>query len=518
MAIETIIDEEELIIYEIFRDPVLFNEFINNYDLLDGDEPFEFSWYQREWLYDFNHYVSIRSGRATGKTVSLVSLLTWLLVFNIFPDDYINYHVPNKIHLDPVWTGLIRQFRTNTVLKQFIAKNSGINSSDFTIKLLNQASLLCRIAGQTGTGQAVIGLHSPFVIVDESGYYPWGTFIEMQPTLNTFTQGYRMIIAGVPDGRREKSVCYHASEENSNYSKHHTTALQNPRFTEEDHQKAIEQYGGDDSDDYIHLVLGQHGRPVFALFDRGNFIINSDPVYKLSIDGLNLGQALGEYYQRISILPPLPNKNHKAIFGVDLGYTEPTAIYVLYLTEMGRIHFHAKIQFNKVSYPVQEKLLDLLDDKYDPVLIGIDKGSGGQGIHVVQTLTEHVNYAHKKYAKKLIPIDFASNIIIGVGADGEEIKNKAKPLSVSVLQEYTNNHKIVYSSTDLETITELERMTYTKNPSGEIVYRTLTPRGGKKGEDHFTSALLCASLAYYLQTDFLTFKPEKVKLAGAFWL
>jgi hypothetical protein len=81
-----------------------------------------------------------------------------------------------------------------------------------------------------------------------------------------------------------------------------------------------------------------------------------------------------------------------------------------------------------------------------------------------------------------------------------------------------NQHRIVFTSTDLEMISELERMTYTKTPTGEIVYRTITPKGGKKGEDHFTSALLCGSLAYHLSTDFSYRKTARPKLLGVSWL
>ena len=67
----------------------------------------------------------------------------------------------------------------------------------------------------------------------------------------------------------------------------------------------------------------------------------------------------------------------------------------------------------------------------------------------------------------------------------------------------------------METISELERMTYTKTISGDIVYRTATPKGGERGADHFTSALLCGVMAYYLNNESLNFRPKKQKLAGA---
>jgi len=228
---------------------------------------------------------------------------------------------------------------------------------------------MCRIAGLSGTGGNVIGLHSPFFIVDESGYYPWGTWIELQPTLNTFTHGYRLMVSGVPTGLREKNVNYHCDQENSSYSKHKITAYQNPRFTESDKQKAIEDYGGEDSDDYIHLVLAEHGKPLFSLFDRSSMKIESDPVYKLEISGLNLQQNMSEYIAKISTLPNISDKRIKTMLGIDLGYTEPTAIFVIYFDDKWRMRFHAKIRLDKVSYDIQEKIIDLLDTLYKEIFL-----------------------------------------------------------------------------------------------------------------------------------------------------
>jgi intein/homing endonuclease len=921
MAVEERVTQlDDLFLLEIFKNPVLFTEFVENYDKLEDEEVFELSLYQKEMLMDFSSYISVVAGRSAGKTVTVVSKIKWTLVYNLFPNDYIVYHVPNKVHLEPVWSALIRSFRTNTVLKLFIMPNSGINSSDFTLKLTNQALLMCRIAGQTGTGVSVIGLHSPLEFVDEcltaqtkisspdntkkrvkdlkvgdsvyswdglevqedrvskisivpakevyelrytggtikcspehrfytkdgykelkdikmgdtifimnspskrhwteeetdillsmvkdswpahsiakalnrsevsvfkhlyklgynfrdsrdigltdeerqiltgsflgdgaadiylnrasyvtnhgyvqknyvdwlnsklyrivrckpqvrrnggwgrytysmhtmgmedikeitdklyinnkktvtqeyldlltplglavwymddgsesgmlsthgfskeenelisayllskwgienkvgvdtdknlyfilinakgkralnsiikeyipdcmkykigegkcescsqenldldilnekvvidenpenaleerivlgirkvektrakklysieteinhnyfannilvknSGYYPWGTWIEMQPTLNTFTAGFQLVVSGVPDGRREKSVNYHCDQENSNFSKYRISSLRNPRFTEEDRQRAVEQYGGEDSDDYIHLVLAQHGKPVFALFDRTMFLIDNSPVYKAELNGLMLGEQLGEYYNRIAILPAVPDRSARTLLGIDLGYTEPSAFVVLYLDHYNRLHFHQRIKLDKVPFPIQEKLINLLDDKYDPMIIGMDKGSGGQGISVYHHLTQDNEYMHKNYLQRLVAIDFSSSIILGMDSEGQEIKSPAKPFATSVLQDFANNHKLIFSNTDLEMVSELERMTYSKTPTGNIVYKTLTVKGGQKGSDHFTTALLCGVLAYYLTNEFIQSKPEKKRLFKPTW-
>jgi hypothetical protein len=518
MAIEQKITFEDLMLYEICRNSSLFAEFINNYDLGEKDTPFELTEYQREFALDLNSYESLCCGRAVGKTLMLSNLIIWLLVNRIFPSDYIVYGVSSKSQLDPVWSNLVRMFRANNFLKQFLSPGSGVNSSEFKITLLNQSTLLCRIAGQSGTGANFVGLHSPYIIIDEASYFNWTAFMELQPCLNSFTPGYKLFVSGVPNGMRERNPLYSCDQENSAYSKHRISALQNPRFSEKDHKFAMEQYGGAESDDYIRYVMGQHGKPVFALFDRGNFAFGDDPVYKLTLNGTQIGEMLSEYLTKIDIFPSLPSKEDKAILCVDLGYTEPTAIIILYQDRLGRLRFHGRIEMTKVSYPIQEKLLNVLDSKFNPALIGIDRGAGGQGISVVQHMLEDLEYAHKDYQKRLVPVDFSTSIVIGIDSDGNEIKSKTKPFATSVLQEYANNHKIMFSHKDLEMVNELERMTYSRTPTGEIVYKTLTQKGGKSGSDHFTAALLCGIMAYYIKNDFMLYKSERKVLARPSWI
>ena len=515
MTLEVKITQEDLILYEILKHPVLCGEFINNVDKLPMEEKFEFTEYQKEMLCDFGNFVSLCCARSVGKTVVLSNEIIWVLVNNIFPDDYIVYHVPGKNHVEPVFTNLEKMFRGNSVLKHFLPRKSGINHSDLIIKCLNGASLLCRIAGQSNTGTPVVGLHSPFELVDEAGYYPYGTWTELNPTLNRFTAGHRLTISGVPTGIREDNVLFMADQENSDYTKHRISALQNPRFTKEDDEAAALLYGGRDSDDYIHLVLGQHGKPVFSLFDRAAMSIGNYPVYKLVLDGIRLQNDMAAYYERISAFPGVHDKSVEYMMGIDLGYTEPTAIYILYEDKHGTIKFHGKIRLNKIQYYIQEKIIDWLDSKFEPTLIGVDEGSAGKS--VVPRLREHVDYLHKEYDKRLVPINFSSMMVIGIDSAGDEIKGKTKPMAVGVLQQYTNNHRIQYTSTDLETIIELERMTYTKTPSGDIVYRTLTDRGGKRGEDHFTAALLCFTLAHYMYRETLDLRKVTKKLFKPRW-
>lgn len=515
MALVELLDDIDVDIIETFQNPVLFNEFIENFEkFADGatqDDLFEFTNYQKEILLDFNNQVELCCARSVGKTKTLKSIITWAMVYNVFPDPehYVVAVFPGQNHLEPVFNELVKGFRLNPLLKQFIAKSSGVNNSDHTIRLLNGANLLCRIAGNSGDGRAVNGLHSPFVCLDESSFFPWGTWLELLPVPTQWEAGWKLMVAGVPDGRREKSVCYHCDQENSMFSKHRVTALQNPRFTDKDYEKAKIDYGGEDSDDFGRFIFGRHGKPVTALFDRSTMTISDYPVYKLKIDGKETKENLSRALERLSVIPSLPNKKYECFFGVDLGFNDPTAIYILYFDDYGTVKFHAKIEFDHVTFPIQERLLDYLDTKYNPLFIGIDRGSGGQGISFTQHFFEDKDYQHKDYIKRMIPITFNESISLGIGPDGKELTSKVKPYSVEILQSMVTQSKIIFTSTDLETITELERMTYTKTPSGDIVYRTLTEGGGKQGSDHYTAALLCAVMAKWIVQDSLMNKPKR---------
>lgn len=513
MALQERISQDEWYLYEILRHPILFGEFYRNIDTpAHVQENFEYTRYQREYLGDFNHYVSLCCGRAVGKTVTLTDYILWIMINNLFPNEYIMYTVPSKTHLEPVFNSVIKYLRSNKLLKNFIEPKRGINSSSYTITLLNQAQLMCRIAGQSGTGVNVIGHHTPLIILDEAGYYPWGTWLELQPVLNTWEDGFKLWVSGVPTGLRENCVLYMADEGNDEFSHHRTSAHENPRYTEDDEVKNIKQYGGIDSEDYIHLVLGRHGSPTFAVFDRRLMEIDTYPTYRLSLSGIDYSYS--EIISRLALIPALP-PHDLIIMGIDLGYTEPTSIMILY-EKNGIIKEHARINFYKVAYPTQEKLIDYLDTKFGrPEVIGIDTGNE-KGL--VQHLLEDETYLHKNYIKRLIPVMFGSWISLGENIEGEEIKTKVKPHSVTLLQQFTNSHRIIYSSTDIELVTELERMTYTKTPIGEVIYKTLTPKGGKRGEDHNTAAMLCAMIAYYMLIEGqLISKPQK-PLAKSRWV
>ena len=498
------IEDEDILLLGILRNPIFFTEFVlflDQYIDTDGNvdlnNVFRHFKYQENILADFNRYVSVRASRSAGKTVTLRSKILWLLTMAPYGKDPILFTAPNQYHLDPVWDAVVSLFRTNTFLKSFlISEHRGINVQKHTITTRHGNSWIGRIAGEGRGGKNIIGLHVAAILLDEAGYYPWDTFQELQPVLNKdkLTPGAQIVVAGTPSGGRDKNVLYYA-DTSKEYSHHRMNAFMNPFYTEEDHRNDIEQYGGKDSPEYIHFVLGEHGSPAYSLFDRNSMLILTYPVYKLRIDNRNGKLSEMEILGKANFLPSVGKEFDEVVFGVDLGYTDPTAFYILKKKEE-KFYIHAKISLLKVPYPIQRKFILRLIDDFKPEWVAVDIGSSG--LQFYQELIKDEKLSINK--DKIIPVNFSSAVVVGYDENGKELKEKVKPFSVLQLQRAVSEGVLVFSTTDQETISDLERFSYTKTPSGNIVYYVISSdsRGKRTGKDHFISAMLCFAYGLYI--------------------
>lgn len=500
--------DEELALYEVIRHPVWCSEFLRNYDTPEEGDAWILTPYQTEMLCDHNQFVSLCCGRAVGKSETILDRTSWYMLNNFFPHDPISIITPNRVHLDPLFGKLRRWLNTHPILKHFVSRQ-GINASIFNITAKNSFQLDCRIAGTSGGGANVVGLHAAVEMVDEAGYFPWGTWIELQPTFNTWIEGSQMIVSGVPTGQRDNNVLYFADQVDPNYTKFNIPQHANPRYTEADEVRNRKQFGGTESEDYIHLVLGRHGTPVYALFSREKMKIGlyDAPVFKIM--GGKLKEMPSLLKDTLTLLPDPPQGTRNLAFGIDLGYSEPTVIIIFAkVQEVWR--FVTRLILTQVPYPKQQDFIANLDDKYAPDFIGID--AGGVGLSTVQNLLHDDKYARQRLNERILPIDFNANIHVGYDQDGEEMKERAKVYGMQQLQEMINGHRLVLSSVDEDVITELERTVYSRSPSGNIIYRTMTERGGKFGDDHNVAAMLAFTLAWFEKYDSQFLRRKRKKL------
>ncbi len=505
--------EEEWAIYEVFRNPVWCGEFTRNLALEKSDPPWVFTDYQKEFLLDYGNLVSLRCGRALGKTESILTKIIWHAVNAFF--DGILFTVPSKSHLDPVFLRIQRMFRLNPLLKYWMDRYS-VNSQSFLIKFLNGHDLMCRIAGQTGTGVNVVGLHTPIILLDEAAYYAWGTWVELQQVLNDWEIGHQILVSGVPDGRREKSVLY-SCDTDDNFSHHRISSYRNPRFTDEREEQLASQFGGRDSQDFIRQVLGEHGTPIFTVFDRAFLKLEDYDVPVIKLYGTQLSKDSQMPHRVVMNLPRPPKYADALIFGVDLGYVQPTAVNALYRVD-GAWYFLFRLELHRINYDKQEQILDNLDTKYGPSYIGLDMGAGGQGKSFYHHLTSEPKYSKKNYFDRIVPVEFGGTVVIGTDEEGKELKERVKPFSVGRLQQLAHNQDIVFSLRDSDLVSELERVTYQKTAAGNVLYKVMTTGGSDRGDDHNFAALLTFVMVLHQKYDLKSTIQQKKKLMRSRWL
>ncbi len=479
--------EEELALVEILEHPVWNAEFLRNL----VDERWVHTDYQKLILADCNPHVSFRAGRAVGKSETLIDKLVYYALNDFFPTPTLSIATPNRVHLEPLWRKLTRWLTSHPLLKHF---RESVNSQSFRIGLANGVTIDCRIAGIGDTGSSVIGLHTPVLVVDEAGFFPWNTWIELMPTVNTWERGSQVFVCGTPSGQRDKNVLYFSDMISEQFSKHRVSARDNPRYTEADEQRNIEQYGGADNDDFQRLVLGEHSSPVELLFSKDTMSTLDFNMFTANI----AGKDLEEDPLRIErMFAALPKRTGQIAAGIDLGYTDPTIISLFEYTNDAWIHF-ARISLQHIEYPRQVKLIDRLDSLYNFTFLAIDEGHAG--IAVAQVFNSE-EYKHKEYPTRLIPTNFASSSSVGIDLDGEDVRINIKQLAVEKLKWLFATKKLLIATRDDRLISELERVESSRTINGKLIFRVRSYGGLTSSEDHQFASMLCFAYGIYLRED-----------------
>ncbi len=325
------------------------------------------------------------------------------------------------------------------------------------------------------------------------------------------------MVSGVPDGRREKSVCFQCDVSPS-FSHHRISAYQNPRFTEEAEKRSIEQFGGKESQDFIQMILGEHGTPVYALFDRENMRMEDYYYPALRIYGSVFKNEPFTLDRLVVNLPTPPRASESLVLGVDLGYTQPSSLIALYSKE-DCWYILFRVELHQVNYDLQEKFIDDLHTKYNFHFIGLDVGAGGQGKAIYNDMINRPEYKNRDYVNTIVEVEFGGTIVVGSDEEGKELKERIKPFAVTKLQQMTNSYKIAYSKRDEDLLTELERITYSKSSAtSQVVYKATTPGGGDRGDDHNFAALLTYAMVIYQKFDAFDSRSRKPKLLRSRWL
>lgn len=519
---ENEIDEAEWSLLQILAHPVMFREFIN--EDIEGWEPLEP--HEREWSTCTNTYIAMCCGRGVHKTTAMIEMLYYWMINNMFTpgDPSLFVVVPNKAQKDLSFFKIRSACLTHWLIRQFVDPNA-INITDGKIEFRNGFQFLMRIAGAAGSDANVIGIHTIRIWVDEAQEFPWQTWQSLQNCLKREVKGHQMFVSGVPNGRRQENVLYVMDQEDEKYISFNVSQTQMSYWTPEMELETRKKYNSlrEDSEDYKHYVLGQHGVPSFTVFDRNRFTRDNFETLKVIYTQQMFDRArridpstgVERYFiEEVVQAPPMPldiGHEMRVGLGYDVGFSpDPTVFFVLYEDHLGKWKNLLRVVLQRVEYPIQREVMAFLDKVYGFDFIGIDMG--GPGKVQYQDLTNDLSPYHNLFKERLYPVEFGGYMVVAVDEEGVEKKDQTKRIAVETLSRWVHDGRFVFSNADNDLMEELERTQFTRTITGEPVYRT--------DNDHQMAAMMCAVMSYenkFGPPVVRERQPLQVKLLPAKW-
>jgi len=538
----------------ICADPVLWTTaFLREPEDPDHKEPYALWDYQKESLRYPGHTIH-KCGAEVGKTREIVAYALWKAYTTRNGSALIG--APQQTHLDEIIEAIYDQMLWNLDLKSALVRWKKHPHHAFYFS--NRFKVDFRPSGHDG--EAYRGVHArTFAIKDEAvkdkNKKQWSEF------WRAIKPGCIAKIYSVPDGdrscefhklaqrakstKKEEEVQIESFQDVSRHVKNikfklfhwPKTIMPAPYWSEERRKFYIEQYGGEDSPEYRHNVLGEDGDPENTVFPWHQFklCIKDIPEYrgvKVLVDSshgevrvtgykceyvpgedgpvprevilLDTTFSVSEFFE----LDDSGESEFKRFIrnfyismpglkrgGGDFGFSsDPTEIIVKLILGR-RERTVARLQLRHVTYDQQCQALDAIDDIYGPDIIwGTDFGNAGSAVaHDLQGLQI---YEQKGYDERLRGFMFESTTE-NVNEDGEPIidSKTGKPARITLKE----------LSTDI-LVKKMQRqeLEYPPDPDFAFFYPNHTCRQGskhriyKKEDDHLIDADRVQVLAHLL--------------------
>ncbi len=457
----------------ISADPLLWcTAFLREPEDPDHKDPYQFFDYQIPSLMDAGSVVH-QDGAEVGKTREIVAWGTWKHFTCRGGSGLIG--APLQIHLDEIIEAMLEQLDFNPVLYDGLRRP--YKKQPYTqFKFTTGFKLDFRPSGHDGN--AYRGVHArTYVMKDEAAKdknkKTWSEFwravkpgcsarIYSVPDGDRDTEYYRLTMGAEstwPAGDKATSDEKPADESDSDMPKEmlftryrwEKPMMPFPYWSPERKKFFIKRYGPEDSPEYRHNVLGEHGDPVNSVFPWHQFkhCIKDIPEYrclKVMVDPGRSEVILEGYRCEYEIGNDGPTPNHKTLVdetyqlddflafdangdnefkrmirgfftpapgmklgGGDLGYSpDPTEITIWNVIGK-RDRLVARLQLKQVTYDQQCQALDAMDDLYGPqssLSWGTDFGNAGSAVaHDLQGLEM---YGDKNYDDRLKGFSFQS--------------------------------------------------------------------------------------------------------------
>lgn len=515
---------EEWALLQVMENPVLFREFINQ------DDP---NWnglelHERAWTSTKSAFLAMCCGRGVHKTTTMIEMLYYWAINGMFipGDPGLLVYVPNKAQKDAIFPK-IRSACTSHWLISRITDQNAINVSEGRITFQNGFQFILRIAGSSGTEANIISLHGSRIWVDEAQDFPWRAWLSLGNVLKFEIPDHMLWVSGVPNGGRQENVLFETDQLDDKYISYNIPQTQMSWWTPQLEYQRRKEYHAlqEDSEDYKHYVLGQHGVPTFTIFDRTRFVKEDyqlekvvitnhmfETARRIDIDGVNR-----YHIEDVISCPPLPTyagQKPKVGLGYDPGYSpDPAAYFIMYQDiSTGRWKNLVRFILQKVEYALQRETLAWLDRVYRFDFIGMDMGGVGK-VQYQDLAGELSDYQDYKFIERIFPVEFGGQILVAFDEEGNEKKDQVKRVAVETTSRWVHEGRFAFALNDDDLMAELERTKFTRTITGEPVYKT--------EDDHQFSAMMCAIMAYERKFGTpvtLTKREINIKLMSARWI
>jgi intein/homing endonuclease len=280
----------------------------------------------------------------------------------------------NQNQMTPILDRLVMRFHASPLLKPLIS--GGLNRQKGTMDFKiggRDVRLHARLAGLRGESN-IVGLHIPRAIIDESQLYPINTFKQLVPAINQWQNNTQIFAAGVSNGVTNSTLTY-LDTRNARFKKYRIPATCNPYFTYNDYIQAIKDYGGEDSDLFLQLVLGKHGKSAEITLSRDDIQTEAFDFYNFAYRNRDKVNRNASYIDKFKL--PVFTEYEFFIAGIDCGYVDPTIIQVFgYRNE--KWYLVARYLMQRIEFPEQEEVIHWLHKHYNFRKIAIDMGAGGR--------------------------------------------------------------------------------------------------------------------------------------------
>lgn len=497
-------DEREWALAQIIQNPVMFREFIN-----EGDSNWQqLEPHERAWTSSDAPNLVMCCGRGVRKTTTVIEMLYWWAINKMYipGDPGLLLFVPNKAQKDAIWPRIRDACEKHWLMSKLVNSNA-INEQVGRIQFMNGFTFILRIAGSEGKESNVISIHTSRIWVDEAQDFPWRAWLSLGNVLKFDVPDHMMWVSGVPNGERRENVLYKTDVEEDSYISYNIPQTAMSWWNPELEYKRRREYNAiqEDSEDYKHYVLGQHGVPTFSVFDRVRFKKEPFESFRFVLTQSmfeNTKRIDPDGYERYHLeevleCPPLPSfYGHKATvgFGYDPGYSPDPAVFFIMYKDMQQGGWKNLVRFvlQRVEYPLQRQSLLFLDSIYNFDFLGIDMGGVGKSIfqELVSELADE-EYRRMHYMERLYPVEFGGRMTVALKDEKDDViekKDQVKRVAVETVSRWVHEHQFIFSSEDDNLMSELERTKFTRSNTGEPVYKT--------DDDHQFSAFMCAVMAY----------------------